>query len=548
MLTRRELLATAAAALAATPAGRLAQVPRRRPTARDPVSPTSPNPVSTKPSDNLGGSTINVGSNPGDLQRAINTSAQGDTLVVPAGVTYNPITLPIRTGSGWTCIRTNSGKLPTAGTRVSATNANAMFKVESGGELNAARAVTMPAGTQGWRFIGMEATHPNDNFEYGLIDVLGARLSLERCYIHGTTTSAGLRRCVWLQGASDFQIWDSWVSEAREVGSDSQAIASRNVTRWHVENCELQGAGENILVDDQGSPTPSLDVTLKRNHFFKPLTWFPLLIGGVSNPAFAGTVWTIKNIFEIKWAYRVLVEGNVFENNWGGAQDGTAILLNGGRCPGPKDIRTEDLMFRSNIVRNAPYFLSVGISAAVGGLPGGLPHARVAFLNNLVLQVPGRVALLNHYSNDVWFEHNTIMPMDAVHITSGATSFYIASDFPGTSWPRLTLKNNVWGRSKYAFMVENFPTTSATFDRLFPDRSFIQNVEFGLPGTAPAGLIYYVSAAAAGVDTVTGRLKTGSPLINAASDGTDIGVNFTQLHAAQTGTSTNARAPTGPPS
>jgi hypothetical protein len=95
-------------------------------------------------------------------------------------------------------------------------------------------------------------------------------------------------------------------------------------------------------------------------------------------------------------------------------------------------------------------------------------------------------------------------------------------------------------------MVENFSTTTETFDRLFPDRSFVQNVEFGLAGTAPAGLVYYASAAAAGVDMVTGRLNTGSPLSNAASDGTDIGVNFTQLHGAQTGTSTDSKALTVP--
>jgi hypothetical protein len=48
----------------------------------------------------------------------------------------------------------------------------------------------------------------------------------------------------------------------------------------------------------------------------------------------------------------------------------------------------------------------------------------------------------------------------------------------------------------------------------------------------------YASAASAGVDLVTGTLIAGSPLIGAGSDGKDIGVDFVQLAAAQTGTQT----------
>lgn len=36
---------------------------------------------------------------------------------------------------------------------------------------------------------------------------------------------------------------------------------------------------------------------------------------------------SVKNLFELKHAKRVLVEGNVFENNWADGQTGMAIVL-----------------------------------------------------------------------------------------------------------------------------------------------------------------------------------------------------------------------------
>jgi hypothetical protein len=59
---------------------------------------------------------------------------------------------------------------------------------------------------------------------------------------------------------------------------------------------------------------------------FKPLTWRlgePGYVGGTSGNAFI-----VKNLFELKNAQRVLLEGNILENSWGGfSQTGFGILL-----------------------------------------------------------------------------------------------------------------------------------------------------------------------------------------------------------------------------
>ena len=52
------------------------------------------------------------------------------------------------------------------------------------------------------------------------------------------------------------------------------------------------------------------DIEIRRNTLFKPLSW------KVDDPSYAGKHWTVKNLFELKSAQRVLVEGNWMEISW----------------------------------------------------------------------------------------------------------------------------------------------------------------------------------------------------------------------------------------
>jgi hypothetical protein len=67
-----------------------------------------------------------------------------------------------------------------------------------------------------------------------------------------------------------------------------------------------------------GGADPSLrnlvpsDITIRHNYMTKPLEW-------------RGSRWTVKNLLELKNARRVLIESNVFENNWVAAQTGYAL-------------------------------------------------------------------------------------------------------------------------------------------------------------------------------------------------------------------------------
>ena len=63
--------------------------------------------------------------------------------------------------------------------------------------------------------------------------------------------------------------------------------------------------------------------------------------------------WQVKNLLETKNVRRLLVEGNVFENNWSDAQDGFAFVLKSENPDGTAPWSTSsDITIRDNRIRN----------------------------------------------------------------------------------------------------------------------------------------------------------------------------------------------------
>src|SRR5206468_10431435 len=166
---------------------------------------------------------------------------------------------------------------------------------------------------------------------------------IDRSYLHGND-SGNYRRGVALNGAR-LAIVDSYLANFHDSNTDSQAIAGWNGPGpFKIVNNYLEAASENIMF---GGGDPSIanlvpsDIEIRRNHLFKPTAW-------------RGVWAAVKNLFELKNARRVLVEGNVFENTWQAAQDGYAILFTvrdqDGRAPWST---IEDVTFQKNIIRHA---------------------------------------------------------------------------------------------------------------------------------------------------------------------------------------------------
>src|SRR6266571_5188515 len=144
------------------------------------------------------------------------------------------------------------------------------------------------------------------------------------------------------------------------------------------------------------------DIEIRWNHFFKPPSW-------------RGVWAAVKNLFELKNARRVLVEGNVFENNWQAAQAGWAIQFTVRNQDGSAPWSTiEDVTFRKNIVRHA----SSGVNILAADDPNpSQTMKRVLIRDNLFDDIngttwggQGRLFQILGYaggSTDLAIEHNS---------------------------------------------------------------------------------------------------------------------------------------------
>lgn len=122
--------------------------------------------------------------------------------------------------------------------------------------------------------------------------------------------------------------------------------------------------------------TPA-DIEIRRNHLFKPWIWrqgSEGFVGGAS-----GRPFIVKNLFEVKNAERVLLEGNIFENVWSGfSQVGFAILFTpknqNNHCAACK---TTDITLRLSRVNHAAngMVMGTGLSDAGGVASGGARYS-----------------------------------------------------------------------------------------------------------------------------------------------------------------------------
>ncbi len=130
-------------------------------------------------------------------------------------------------------------------------------------------------------------------------------------------------------------------------------------------------------------------------------------------PTSVGTVWTVKNLFELKNASDVVIEDNVFENHWKAAQPGYAIVFtprnSSGGCPW---CVVEHVRFEWNLVRN----IAAGINLL--GYDGAATPTRqsndIAFRQNVFTGVSTALGgnawfmQIGDGPRDVFVEHNTI--------------------------------------------------------------------------------------------------------------------------------------------
>lgn len=469
----------------------------------------------------------------GDLQKAIDEASAGDVLILRAGKVFlGNFTLPRKQGKGWITIRSSAiTQLPIEGKRVSPEDAQFMPRIISP---NSHPAIATTPGAHHFRLIGIEVgVAENVAVNYSLIslgedskrqtslDHVPQDLIIDRCYIHGNTDST-LRRGITLNSARAAVI-DSYISDCHEAGADSQAICGWNGPGpFKIVNNYLEGAGENVMFGG-GEPgieglVPS-DIEFRGNHCFKPLAW------KADDPQFAGRRWTVKNLFELKNARRVLVDGNLFENNWADAQTGYAILFTV-RSQGPKAPWTvvEDVLFTNNVVRHT--------SAAVNilGRDSNNPSqqaTRISITNNLFEDVSsdkrkgdGAFLKITDAAN-VTIDHNTV-------IQSG--NIITAYSAPN---PKFVFINNIVRHNRYGVKGDGAGTGAATIEKYFPDAIFRKNAFVGAQSNLyPDDNFFPAEISFAGQEGQNLKLPSNSAFVNAGTDGKSLGCDIDALKPA----------------
>jgi hypothetical protein len=488
------------------------------------------------------GNTINLPAG-GNLQTAINNAQPGDTIVLEAGATYNTppdgFRLPDKPGSDWIVIRTsNLNGLPPAGSRVGPAHAAAMARIVT---TAASPAVYTAPRAHHYRFIGIEfAVAANLPLNYGVIalgDGSSAQNSLadiphdliiERCYIHGNSTGDMIRGVALNSVRS--AILDSYLANFQSLSYDTQAIASWNSPGpLKIANNYLESVGENILFGGADPHIANLvpsDIEFRRNLCAKRLSWNPL------DAAYAGVLWPVKNLLELKNAQRLLLDGNTFENNWVAAQNGTAVVFTPRNQEGGAPwSRVQDVSFTNNIVRHC----SSGILL-------------LGWDYNQTSQQTRRIRIRNNLFDDIggprWggngipfviVDNTAYLTLDH-NTTFQRGNILIADGRPHTGF---VFTNNLTPHNDYGVAGSGTGIGTLSLNAYFPGFVFARNVLVGgVAANYPANNFFPLTLAAVGfVDLAGGnyRLAAGSPYAGAGLDGADIGANIDAIQAAMNG-------------
>jgi hypothetical protein len=471
-----------------------------------------------------------------DFQAALDSAKPGDVITLEAGAVFTGnFILPNKRGSDWITIRSSAedAKLPLQEQRITPDYAAVLPRLESP---NTEPVIVTEAGAHHYRFIAMEFSLAADVIlNYGLIsfgsdeytsaDQLPHDLILDRCFIHGSP-SADLSRGLALNCASASLI-DSHISDCHGEGFDAQAIASWNGSGpFKLVNNYLEAAGENVLfggADPKIANLVASDIEFRRNTLSKPLSW------KADDPSFQGRHWTVKNIFELKNARRVLVDGNIFENNWVDAQSGVAILFTPRNQDGtaPWSV-VEDVTFTNNIVRHTSGAINI---LGTDDEKKSEQTKRIEISNNLFDDVDGKrwgkgdgVFLIITETVDVTVDHNTIL-----HSGNIITAY-------GKPNRGFSFTNNLARHNEYGVFGDSMGTGSPALNKFFPESQFKRNALIGGPKSQyPADNFFPAQLADVGfVGQAKGdyALATTSQLKQRGTDGKDIGCNLSSLKTA----------------
>ncbi len=541
------------------------------------------------------GTTIQVSAG-GNFQNALNSASCGDTIELAAGATFSGVvTLPAKACDDlhWIIVRTSApdSSLPPEGSRMTpcyggvpslpgrpsfncSSSTKALAKVIYS-QIAGSGPFKLAAGANHYRLLGLEiARAAGTGFIGPLISVTSGTVNhivLDRVWLHGSPqddTQTGMN----FGGMTYAAVIDSYVDDfhcTSITGSctDAHAVSGGNSSSndgvFKITGNFLEASTEAILFGGGGATTTPTDMEIRQNHFFKPLTWKlgqPGYVGGTS-----GNPFMVKNHLELKNAQRVLIEGNIFENTWGGfSQNGYSILLTPkNQASGTTNIcpicKVTDVTIRFNSISHA----GAGISMAnVPSDNGGIATAgeRYSIHDDVLDDINssfynGSGSLFQVLS--AW-PTNVLNSISINHVTgfSDPKSRIIGLGNATTN-PQMYgfyLKNSIIGQALYPIWSAGGTTNCAYYDVPLPSLTacfatwgFSYNAIIGTssvnypPSKWP--VTNYFPSSPTSVQFVNYNngnggdytLLSGSPYNNAGSDGKDLGADISAIQSATAG-------------
>lgn len=536
--------------------------------------------------------TVRAGEDP---SQALSQASCGDTVQLQAGATFRNLVLPEKRcdDSHWIIIRTTApdSKLPPEGTRLTpcfagvsslpgrpalqcGSTENVLARIDSNG-MGGSGAILLAPGANHYRLIGLEVTRADSRaIVYNLIgpDKQAAdHIVFDRMWIHGSAQDETVRG-IMLSHIRYAAVVDSYLSDFHCVAKtggcvDSQAVAGGigddDTGPFKIVNNFLEASGECIMLGgDRATKTPS-DIEIRRNHLFRPMTWMkgqPGYVGGVD-----GNPFIVKNLFELKNAERVLFEGNILENSWGGfSQGGFAVLLTpknqaiglGNVCPA---CQVTDVTIRKCSISHVAgaFALANGVSSNGGAAKdGGRYSIRDVIVDDIqpdlyngfgafaqISMTPGISA--SPRLHDVSINHVTALPPKMLFIIGGPrvdprmTGLSITNSiFTAGTQPIATTGGGV---DRNCSALPQGRTPENVFHDCFAPYTFDHNVIIGQGGGWPKDNKTPGSLADVGfVNPKNGnggeyRLSPGSKFKHAASDQKDVGADLDAIEKATLG-------------
>ncbi|HWZ81664.1 MAG TPA: hypothetical protein VNW47_03520 [Terriglobales bacterium] len=509
----------------------------------------------------------------------------GDTLLLAAGSSWEVTDLPSKKcdDQHYITVRTDvpDAKLPSEGTRISPAWAGSAqlpgrppYTQADGGpaKLMATLIVRRPSGVivgDHYRFIGIEwTTDPSANIGR-LISTEGAdHIIFDRNWIHPADGAEVGKGVGMIQGARVIAVINSYLSGFNCIArsgkcTDASAVGGGNGNNptgtFKIFNNYLEASGENILFGGSGATVNPTDIEIRRNHLFKPMVWKDDAPGYKASPK--GDPFIVKNNFELKNAQRVLFEGNLLENSWGGfSQTGFSVVLSpknqNDRCP---KCQVTDITIRYSRIRNVAGVIEIqnGLSKTGGESAGGGRYSIHDVIADDIHDedYKGHGAFLTILSNappvhDVWFDHVTaFVPGPVVTIKSvdaKIDNFRITNSVFSTGDRRPSIASAGGGQGNCASKTQKMGA-STVLEACFSNYKFDKNLVIGGNGW-PSGTISPSEGSAAIRELKNGIARNprlcrdksvgcskASPGASAASDGKDMGADVDAVEAATAG-------------